>query len=901
MKYYEIYLLLCLFFSLISCGNSNNILDVPVLDHNNIQITDEIFVESAIPGISNAEDDIISQEGINNEDSTTVPSVEVYVSNDQDIIDHSDPAIPGSLAQVIASLEYENQAVAVLEGEHQYSIIADFEIPENISLRIDRGSVLSIEPGVSFIVNGSLEAGPYQIFDIDYASYEKNNFPVLGEKTAIDKVYVEWFGITNDAIYTRYSNGQAFYCSHEGQEEGVLVPVYGRDNQPAIQAAIDFAISADISTVAFATSGKYGICSTIQFGRGYRYSSLILEGVTSAANDNGVEILAGFGNMPALAVNGMQNGIIRSIKFQGINYAPEDNGYSLESTTAEADRFINPNLEEWILNNNDGNFEDHEVIDDQYVPYAGIAIDPFLNTSFIDGKLFALEPENRYLSDLNNYNAESPTCSASNADTVCRTSTNIELDHVTIEHFVVGYMRDSHEQSATGATDRISQSTIRNNTYGVSIGHPNSNSILLDTCSISKNYIMVTTTRHGGRNGDTPTIINTTSCLTYRLFEISSSGTTGITGGRYESFIEFGQITGGLFFANGVDFDFAYGRYDKPSDDPDRRILNPAYRFFIDAPSSFTSTRFSIVGDMLNMPASDIVSFDNSVFIPQIENGSGSVHESFILSSAKDKASYISVENSVYGTNSPSINTASSSVSRFDSMKARVHIQPYNYQFIAGSNQGIYNIVDRPSYYYNINILENSLIVPEDTRPGAIFQFEVQNAEDLLIGDYIYWNCTTINSSNDQIEENLLLALKITAITNNGQTARIEAESLVNGIDGAWTLDSATINNINYKVTYGYRQAMVFGGTYRLGNVPGTTSNGSFEVNNIDATSINKFYIGDWIFSEAHPDGARILEIDDGGNYWDISTNVITLSKAASNISDVDTSIEIYNSLIDRI
>jgi hypothetical protein len=73
-----------------------------------------------------------------------------------------------------------------------YSIAANLTVPANITLKAQRGAILSIATGVTLTINGGLDAGLYQVF-----SWTGTGKVVFGSG-AVTKVYPEWWGARGD-------------------------------------------------------------------------------------------------------------------------------------------------------------------------------------------------------------------------------------------------------------------------------------------------------------------------------------------------------------------------------------------------------------------------------------------------------------------------------------------------------------------------------------------------------------------------------------------------------------------------------------------------------------------------------------------------------------------------------
>jgi hypothetical protein len=83
-------------------------------------------------------------------------------------------------------------------------------ILSNVNLRVDKGGLISTSPGATLTINGTIEAGPYQIFS-------GTGVIVLGDP-ASGNVYANWWGIVGDNATNNYTAVQASLAaiSHAG-------------------------------------------------------------------------------------------------------------------------------------------------------------------------------------------------------------------------------------------------------------------------------------------------------------------------------------------------------------------------------------------------------------------------------------------------------------------------------------------------------------------------------------------------------------------------------------------------------------------------------------------------------------------------------------------------------------
>ncbi len=89
-----------------------------------------------------------------------------HLSKSKDITDHADARQSGSLASwaVKAGKTPTTDMEVVVSGTHSYTIGSDLTIPQNLTVRVQRGTILDVRDGATLTINGQIAAGPWRIF-----------------------------------------------------------------------------------------------------------------------------------------------------------------------------------------------------------------------------------------------------------------------------------------------------------------------------------------------------------------------------------------------------------------------------------------------------------------------------------------------------------------------------------------------------------------------------------------------------------------------------------------------------------------------------------------------------------------------------------------------------------------
>ena len=121
------------------------------------------------------------------------------------------------LIAAIKAIGSDQRTLVVPPGTH--TIVNNLTIPPNINLRLEKGSILAITSGVTLTINGSLEAGPYQIF----RCIGTGN--VSFGHGSIKEAYFRWWGAKGDGTSDDTAAIQAAFNAFAGKS-GVLKGCY---------------------------------------------------------------------------------------------------------------------------------------------------------------------------------------------------------------------------------------------------------------------------------------------------------------------------------------------------------------------------------------------------------------------------------------------------------------------------------------------------------------------------------------------------------------------------------------------------------------------------------------------------------------------------------------------------
>jgi hypothetical protein len=404
-----------------------------------------------------------------------------------------DPKVGSTLPAAVSYLGSTVCTLRVPRGT--YSLTADLTVPANITLAPERGAVFNIATGITLTLNGGLVAASnQQVFSCVGTGKVKFG------RGSVKELYPQWWGAKGDGV---------------------------TDDTAALQAAVDCAVASRIPRV-FVPSGTYKLTDTLKIGYGdNKYASVHLKGCLS--NVAGAEATcfdaSGFGDRPALNVQGGRSVVLENFVVYGKNAAP------LDPNVFQPASHIDINESHWVSSG---------CNDTRYSPYAGVCVDAYTGA----------KPSGGYDNDVYGRWASSSTT----------------IRNVYANRFVVGICLSPNGDGGNDEAVVIDKCNTEWNTYGVSVGSSQCRAVTLRDHNSGSNWCNVTTIRHGLQNGQFPTILGGAWGYAYKLFEIAAGyGAADIQGGYAEGFVYIGEL--GIAYVSshcpvhisGFGFDFDFG------------------------------------------------------------------------------------------------------------------------------------------------------------------------------------------------------------------------------------------------------------------------------------------------------------------------------------------------------
>jgi len=92
-----------------------------------------------------------------------------------------------TLAEALATIGAPNVTLTIPAGT--VAVSTNTTIPANVNLRVLKGGVFSVAAGATLNINGTIDAGPHQIFE-----WAGTGVIALGQGSA-DRYYAQWWGV----------------------------------------------------------------------------------------------------------------------------------------------------------------------------------------------------------------------------------------------------------------------------------------------------------------------------------------------------------------------------------------------------------------------------------------------------------------------------------------------------------------------------------------------------------------------------------------------------------------------------------------------------------------------------------------------------------------------------------
>ena len=130
------------------------------------------------------------------------------------------PCVVGTLAGLTyATANYGGSDGTIYLAPANYPVNANYTVPANVHLVIPKGSYFTIANGMTLTVNGTIEAGPWQIFH--WAGTGATAFGTA----SVNEIYPEWWGAVGDGI----TDCQVAFAKCEASipADGVIVKLPG--------------------------------------------------------------------------------------------------------------------------------------------------------------------------------------------------------------------------------------------------------------------------------------------------------------------------------------------------------------------------------------------------------------------------------------------------------------------------------------------------------------------------------------------------------------------------------------------------------------------------------------------------------------------------------------------------
>jgi len=558
----------------------------------------------------------------------------------------------------------------------------------------------------------------------------------------------------------------------------------------------------------FCPGGTYKLTNTLKLNLGSNLAGFIFRGAGSNRGGGQMTIFdaSSFGDRPAINVQSARQVQLKSFAVVGKNVAPLTAAFDMPGSLPD------PVKANWITSG---------CIDSQYAPYCGISVDAYTGSKLSGG----------YSNDPYGWGS----------------SSGVFLEDVELTQFVVGLML-SPTSNQDGSFINVRDSEIAYNTYGVSSGSSQSDSINIYNTWIEWSWCGVTNSTHGQQDGHIPSWWGGGSVGLWKIFELVGQNPCVISGTHNEAFIWLGNLEGDVKFEGGhFTWPGAGSGYYEP------------YFFTAEGNISFDSCDFQgydtrSIFNFINLTGP--TTWVNCNWYSLLSGSQGFIG----IASGTQFLGYqfINCTVSVAGgyPGYPCVNNEC-----LASYPSRQTILPWVHTLRSwsGSNGFTNYHITQPynnGMAYEVQISGASIT---GTDHNAVLRFTAGNAPDWMVGDIIMWQ---VSARSGAYGTPVVPAFQVTNVTGTTVTA----QSLVDLVNTTWA--PTQVNVV---------MPLFFNGTPATGNTHSNTT-----VDNV--TNIGNFAVGDWI-QGAGIASARIVSINVSGNSFQMSRNA----------SSSNTGVSIYN------
>ncbi len=341
---------------------------------------------------------------------------------------------------------------------------------------------ITVLPGVGETINGAAS------FSIDDA-YQAVTFRHIGEgkwaafvgRSANDPAFAN---AGSTIIRTPQDRGQDHVNAADWMTPSQLTDLRAGtlvDCTAAIQSAIDWAMyrgdkNGPSGLAIDVPAGCIIISDTLHIGYGNRFKATTFRGAGPKYGGEpafgGTSFHPTFSDRPAISVNGCRQTLLKDFTIIGLNQQHIVGIFdNLSNASLDAANWIDPAL--------DAN------ADSRWAPYAGIAIDPY-----VGNKAAQFYPDINY-----------PAFMLPEAQYNRFASSQIRIENVEIQGFVVGILNQVGDSDANSDYLKINKVMCLYNVYPVSVCNTQMRLMHIEDCAFVLNHTNIVTTKHGRQNG----------------------------------------------------------------------------------------------------------------------------------------------------------------------------------------------------------------------------------------------------------------------------------------------------------------------------------------------------------------------------------------------------------------